>query len=170
MKTLTLVLFALVTLFACQKAVNKASPPPPVILGDSVAFSPKVYPQKNTQDINDNYLFGDSVYAPKNCILKKIALNVFNTGGYTTKCKLIVNNEEIATIGRPKYVSPNDSAFTFFDSVQLNKGWNFIKFTGFSWAPATIYYKILSGGVTIVDEGDALMEIYGLPLSRERKF
>src|SRR6266498_952622 len=97
MKILTLALFALVTLFACHKEVNKASPP--VILGDSVAFSPKVYPQKNTQDINDNYLFGDSVYAPKNCILKKIALNVFNTGGYITKCKLVVNNEEIATIG-----------------------------------------------------------------------
>jgi hypothetical protein len=168
MKLLTLALIALVTLFACHKEVNKACPR--VMLGDSVAFSPKVYPQKNTQDINDNYLFGDSVYAPKNCILKKIALNVFNTGGYTTKCKLIVNNEEIATIGRPTYISPNDSTFTFFVSVQLNKGWNFIKFTGFSWAPSTIYYKIFSGDVAIVDGGDALMEIYGLPLSRERKF
>jgi len=170
MKALTFTLLALITLFACHKEVNSDTPSQPVILGDSVAFSSKIYPQKNTQDINDNYLFGDSVYVPRNCILGKIAFNTVNTGGYTTKCKLIVNDVEIDTRGRPAYNSPNDSTFTFYDSVPLKKGWNFIKFTGYSWAPSTIYYNLFPEGVSIIDSGDIALKIFGLPLSRERKF
>lgn len=168
MKRIKWVLIASLTLMACKKDVNSNSQ---IVLGDDVVFAPKIYPQTVTQDINDNYLFGDSVYIPRPAKLVKIALNVQNKGGYTTKCKLIVNQTEIRTIGRPVYRGiGDDSTFTFYDTVSLPKGWNFIKFTGFSWAPAIIYYRIYEGDVRIIDDSTHDIKIVGLPLTRQRKF
>jgi len=169
MKTLKLLVVALTILMSCKKT-NVDANPEPIIYGDSVAFSPKVYPYTVTQDINDRYLFGDSVYIHKNCFLIKIALSTNNSGGYTTKCKLIVNKVEIETRGVPTYNAPNDSTFKFNDTVALHKGWNFIQFTGFSWAPSTIYYRIDSGAVTVVDSNYIPLKIVGLPLSRKRTY
>src|SRR5690349_8465790 len=92
---LAFIFFTVTVFVSCTKgtdATPRVPPPPPILYGDSVAFSAKVYPTTTTNDINDPYLLGDSMYIPQDsCILTKMAFNVQNIGGYTTKCRFLVN-------------------------------------------------------------------------------
>jgi len=173
---LAFIFFTVTVFVSCTKgtdATPRVPPPPPILYGDSVAFSAKVYPTTTTNDINDPYLLGDSMYIPQDsCILTKMAFNVQNIGGYTTKCRFLINQVEVRTLGRPKYRGiGDDSTFTFYDTVLLKKGWNFFKFTGFSWAPAKIYYRIYPGDVSIYNPNHAdTMTVIGLPITKVRKY
>lgn len=176
MNTFKFVVCAALVFAACRKGVDKTPappPPPPVLYGDSVAFLARTYPQTFTNDINDTYLLGDSVYVPQdNCILTKMAFNIQDIGGYTTKCRFLVNSVEVRTIGLPQYRGTGyDSTFTFYDTVLLQKGWNFFKFTGYSWAPAKIIYSVYPGDVNIYNPNHSdSMTIIGLPINNIRKY
>jgi hypothetical protein len=160
----------LTLIISCKKGSQNIDKelPPVESHGDSIIFKSKPHPQKITEDPNDNYLFGDSVWIPKECTLVAIGLDVLNTGGYTAKCKFTVNEAEIETRGIPKYdtvLNTGDSVFIFRDTVELVKGWNFIKFTGTTRSPASIYFSLHKEHLEFINTG---APVIGLPLKIKR--
>jgi hypothetical protein len=173
MKKIKITLATTLFIVACQKGAGDATRPPdtePLPTGDSIQFKQSPHPQRVTEDPNRNYLFGDSVWMPKEGKLTKIGLNVLNPSGVTARCKLIVNGVEIRSIGTPTYDSISaDSVFLYHDTVTLPQGWNFVKFTGFTYSPAKNFFKLYSWNIHFIDGADSVQFI-GLPLIIERKW
>jgi hypothetical protein len=172
MKQSLTILAVLILTASCKKGsqdINKQ--PIPETHGDSVIFKQTPHPQKITEDPNDNYLFGDSVWVPSACRLVQIGLDVLNKGGYTKKCALRVNNVLIETKGIPKYdtvLNTGDSVFIFQDTVALVKGWNFIKFTGTVRSPTTTFLSVHKEHLQLLDADS--FPVIGLPVQVKREW
>jgi hypothetical protein len=170
MKLSLAILAVVIFATSCSKGVQDTNKQHiPETHGDSVILKQTAHPQRVTEDPNDNFLFGDSIWIPAPCRLVKIGLDVLNTGGYTKKCELHVNNVGIETRGVPVYdtvLKTGDSVFIFRDTISLVKGWNVIRFTGSTHSPASIFFSIHKEHLQLLDVDS--FPLIGLPVQIKR--